>query len=109
MNVVVLLVLIVLRVLNYWNRDKFDQFGDAHLIHDEILQEHNWKIFNKLLKTLFNETLLNLFNDYYQQYMITNKIPSNKKTLRRFFFIVYVILFLFDLFYFLKNFSYNFV
>ena len=54
----------------YWNRDKFDQFGDAHLIHDTILHEPNWKIFNKLLKALFNDTLVNLFNDYYRQYVI---------------------------------------
>ena len=54
----------------YWNRDTFDQFGDAHLIHDSILEEQNWKIFNKLLKALFNQTFVNLFNDYYRQYMI---------------------------------------
>ncbi len=65
--------------INYWNRDKFDNFGDAHLIHDTVLQEHNWKIFNKLLRTLFNQTLLNLFNDYYRQYMITSKMPSKRK------------------------------
>lgn len=57
----------------YWNRDRFDQFGDAHLLHDTILQDHNWKIFNKLLKTLFNQTLLNTFNEYYQQYTIADK------------------------------------
>ena len=65
--------------IKYWNRDKFDNFGDAHLIHDTILQEQNWKIFNKLLRSLFNKTLLNSFNDYYRQYMITDKITSTKK------------------------------
>jgi hypothetical protein len=65
--------------IGYWNRDKFDQFGDAHLIHDSILQEGNWKIFTKLLKALFNETLVKLFNDYYQQYMIADKIPAKSK------------------------------
>ncbi|UJR14763.1 hypothetical protein I4U23_001753 [Adineta vaga] len=59
--------------INYWNRRSFHQFGDAHLIHDSILQEHNWKIFNKLLEFLFNKTLVNLFNDYHRQYMITDK------------------------------------
>jgi len=60
--------------IGYWNRDKFDQFGDAHLIHDSILQERNWKIFNKLLNALFSETLVKLFNDYYRQYLIADKI-----------------------------------
>ncbi len=65
--------------MNYWDRDKFDQFGDAHLKHDEILQEGNWKIFNKLLKALFNETLVQLFNDYHKQYMIIDKVSSQPK------------------------------
>ncbi|CAF3878821.1 unnamed protein product [Rotaria magnacalcarata] len=59
--------------IGYWNRDTFSQFGDAHLIHDTILEAHNWKIFNKLLKTLFNESLVNMFNDYHRQYMIKDK------------------------------------
>jgi hypothetical protein len=59
--------------ISFWNRDKFDLFGDAHLIHDTILQEHDWKIFNKLLRYLFNETLVQLFNDYHRQYMIVQK------------------------------------
>jgi hypothetical protein len=65
--------------IGYWNRDRFDQFGDAHLIHDSILQEKNWKIFNKLLNALFNETLVQLFNDYYRQYLIIDKILSTAK------------------------------
>ncbi|CAF3939949.1 unnamed protein product [Adineta steineri] len=59
--------------IKYWNRDKFDEFGDAHLIHDAILHEPNWIIFNRLLKTLFNGTLINLFNDYYKQYIIAKQ------------------------------------
>lgn len=59
--------------MDFWNRDKFDQFGDAHLKHDEILHEGNWKIFNKLLKSLFNDTMVTLFNDYYKQYMILGR------------------------------------
>lgn len=54
----------------YWNREKFDQFGDAHLIHDSILHEPHWKIFTKLLHALFNDTLVHSFNDYYRQYII---------------------------------------
>ena len=65
--------------IRYWDRDNFDNFGDAHLIHDTILQEQNWKIFNKLLRTVFNQSLLNLFNDYHRQYMITDKMPSKRK------------------------------
>jgi len=69
--------------MNFWDRDNFNQFGDAHLKHDEILQEGNWKIFNKLLKALFNETVVNLFNDYYKQYMIIDKVPEKKPNRRR--------------------------
>jgi len=65
--------------MNFWDRDNFDQFGDAHLKHDEILQEGNWKIFNKLLKKLFNDTLVTLFNDYHKQYMVLDKIPSKQR------------------------------
>jgi hypothetical protein len=65
--------------IGYWNRDKFDGFGDAHLIHDTILAEHNWKIFNKLLRALFNQSLLNLFNDYHRQYMIVDKLPLKQR------------------------------
>ena len=63
--------------ISYWNREKFDQFGDAHLIHDTILQEANWKVFNRLLNALFNQTIVNLFNDYYRQYMIGNSKPTS--------------------------------
>jgi hypothetical protein len=62
----------------YWNRDTFDQFGDAHLIHDAILEEANWKVFNRLLKALFNQTIINLFNDYYRQYKIANSKPTRR-------------------------------
>lgn len=61
--------------MNYWDRETFNEFGDAHLKHDEILEPGNWKIFNRLLKALFNETLVNLFNDYYKQYMIVQNPP----------------------------------
>ena len=65
--------------MNYWDRDNFDPFGDAHLKHDEILEAGNWRIFNRLLKALFNETLFTLFNDYYKQYMIVDKIPPKRR------------------------------
>lgn len=61
--------------MNYWDRETFDEFGDAHLKHDEILEAPNWKIFNRLLKALFNETLVTLFNDYYKQYMTIENPP----------------------------------
>ena len=54
----------------FWNRDKFDEFGDAHLMHDDVLQEANWKIFRKLLHALFNETS-EMFNDYYMQFRLS--------------------------------------
>ncbi len=65
--------------MSYWDRDNFDQFGDAHLKHDEILDAPNWKIFNRLLKALFNETLVTLFNDYYKQYMIVDRVPPKRR------------------------------
>lgn len=65
--------------MGFWDRDNFDQFGDAHLKHDEILEAGNWKIFNRLLKALFNETMVTLFNDYYKQYMIIDKVPPKRK------------------------------
>lgn len=65
--------------LQTWNRDKFDQFGDAHLYHDMILQESNWKVFNKLLNALFEKKLVQLFNDYYQQYVIAKHLPFKQK------------------------------
>ena len=62
--------------MKFWDREKFDEFGDTHMKHDEILVEGNWKIFTKLLKYLFNETTVNLFDDYYRQFMIIDKVPS---------------------------------
>ncbi|CAF3673230.1 unnamed protein product [Adineta steineri] len=58
-----------------WNRDEFNQFNDAHLKHDEMLEANNWKIFNKLLKFLFSGPMVTLFNDYYQQYLVLDKMP----------------------------------
>ncbi|CAF1365751.1 unnamed protein product, partial [Didymodactylos carnosus] len=31
--------------LNFWDRSNFSQFGDSHLKHDEILEDHTWAIF----------------------------------------------------------------
>ncbi len=69
--------------MGYWDRSNFDQFGDAHLKHDEILDAGNWKIFNKLLKALFNTTMVTLFNDYYKQYIILDVMPRPPQQGRR--------------------------
>lgn len=61
----------------YWNRDNFDGFGDAHLIHDTILLKPNWIVFNKLLRSLFNETTVELLNHYYRQYIIAGTTTSS--------------------------------
>ena len=66
--------------ISRWNSDNFDQYGDAHLIHDAILLERNWKIFNKLLNYLFTPNLVQVFNDYYQQYLIADKVFPTPKT-----------------------------
>ena len=69
--------------MNYWDRETFNEFGDAHLKHDEILEAGNWKIFNRLLKALFNESLVTSFNDYYKQYMVVQKPPPLRPGKRR--------------------------
>ncbi|CAF1020124.1 unnamed protein product [Adineta ricciae] len=58
-----------------WDQNNFDRYGDAHLIHDEVLSEHNWKIFKKFLTALFNQTMVTLFDDYFKQYMINDPFP----------------------------------
>ncbi|CAF1619069.1 unnamed protein product [Adineta ricciae] len=74
--------------ISYWNRPSFKEFGDAHLIHDTILQSRNWKVFNRLLETLFNETLVNLFNDYHRQFMIAERIILKQKRSMLFSFFI---------------------
>ena len=64
----------------YWNRDSFDGFGDAHLIHDAILLKPNWIVFNKLLRSIFNETTVELLIDYYRQYIIAGTTSPTERT-----------------------------
>ncbi|CAF1965509.1 unnamed protein product, partial [Rotaria magnacalcarata] len=59
--------------ISYWNRSSFDQFGDAHLPHDEIFTPHYWEILNKLLRFLFTDTQVNIFNRYYYTYKLSGK------------------------------------
>lgn len=64
---------------SFWDRDAFDQFGDAHLFGDAVLLENNWRIFSKLLKSLFNETLVTTLNDYYRQYVIAGTTVTKQR------------------------------
>jgi hypothetical protein len=56
-----------------WNRSSFEQFGDAHLPHDDIFEPSNWEILNKLLRFLFTDSQVDMLNQYYKQYSNLNK------------------------------------
>jgi hypothetical protein len=53
-----------------WNKTSFEQFGDAHLPHDDVFIPYKWDILNNLLRFLFTSSQVNLFNKYYQLYNI---------------------------------------
>ncbi|CAM2716054.1 unnamed protein product [Rotaria socialis] len=55
----------------FWQPHKFKQFGDAHIMHDEIFDSNNWAGFKKLLHYMFNSSLVNEFDLYYKQFAIT--------------------------------------
>ena len=54
-----------------WYPQRLKQFGDAHIIHDEIFDSYRWSSFRNLLGFLFNSSLTNDFILYYQQFLIT--------------------------------------
>ena len=56
--------------LLYWNKSNFEQFGDAHLPHDEIFTPTNWEIIRNLLTFLFNDFQVKIFDRYYEKYRI---------------------------------------
>ncbi|CAF1471008.1 unnamed protein product [Rotaria sordida] len=54
-----------------WESQRLKQFGDAHIIHDEIFDSYRWAIFKNLLVFLFNSSLANDFDFYYKQFVLT--------------------------------------
>lgn len=54
-----------------WTQRQLTQFGDAHLIHDEIFDSFRWTPFKNLLAYLFNSSLANDFDLYRTQFLLT--------------------------------------
>jgi hypothetical protein len=54
-----------------WDPQRIKQFGDAHIMHDEIFDSYRWSSFRNLLFFLFNSSLANEFTFYYQQFILT--------------------------------------
>ncbi len=54
-----------------WEKYRLSQYGDAHIIHDEIFDSYRWGIFRKLLAFLFDASLANDFDYYYKQFTLT--------------------------------------
>lgn len=54
-----------------WETHRLKQYGDAHIIHDEIFDSYRWGIFKKLLAFLFDQSLANDFDYYYKQFTLT--------------------------------------
>ncbi|CAF2022007.1 unnamed protein product [Rotaria magnacalcarata] len=55
----------------FWQPQRLKQFGDAHIMHDEIFDSNNWAGFKHLLHYMFNSSLVNEFDLYYKQFTIT--------------------------------------
>ena len=54
-----------------WEAQRVVQYGDAHLIHDEIFDSYRWSYFRHLIGYLFDSTLANRFELYYKQFVLT--------------------------------------
>ena len=61
-----------------WDLQRIKQFGDAHLIHDEIFNSYRWTSFKNLLVFLFNTSLTNDFTNYYQIFILTLRDKPEK-------------------------------
>ena len=53
-----------------WQIPYVKQYGDAHIIHDEIFDSYRWSIFKHLINYLFNPTLANDIEFYYKQFTL---------------------------------------
>ena len=61
-----------------WQPQKIKQYGDVHLVHDQIFQAYRWKLFQNLLGILFQPTLINEIEQYYQKFNSTLTVQSNE-------------------------------
>jgi hypothetical protein len=58
---------------NWFNQKQLIYLTDFHSFHDDVFQ--NWKYMQMFLKNIFNQSLTNLFDDYYFEYInIRNKL-----------------------------------
>ena len=57
--------------IHMWDMNKLKEYGDAHIIHDEIFVLYNWIRFQNLLRFLFNTSLVNDFDYYYKQFTLS--------------------------------------
>ena len=57
--------------LQAWEPARFKEYGDAHIIHDEIFDSYRWSPFKRLLDFLFDQNLANDFDFYYKQFTLT--------------------------------------
>jgi len=61
-----------------WTAQRMKDFGDAHIIHDEIFDMHRWNRFKHLLNYLFEPSLVADFDFYYKQFsLFVNGKPTN--------------------------------
>lgn len=61
-----------------WRPGKIKEYGDAHLIHDEIFQVHRWKLMHNLLDLLFQPSLVNQFDHFYEKFKLTLSVKSDE-------------------------------
>ncbi|CAF3948976.1 unnamed protein product [Rotaria sp. Silwood1] len=54
-----------------WKLEQLKRYGDAHLIHDEIFSLYQYAMFKNLLFYMFNSSLVNDFDLYYKEFLLT--------------------------------------
>jgi hypothetical protein len=54
-----------------WDQSRLKQFGDAHVVHDEIFLPFRWILFRNLLLFLFNSSLTSDFDLYHKQFILS--------------------------------------
>ncbi len=61
-----------------WEKQRLKEYGDAHIIHDEIFDSYRWAPFKNLLAFLFDSILADDFYFYYKQFTLTLKEPPKE-------------------------------
>ncbi|CAF3493178.1 unnamed protein product [Rotaria sp. Silwood1] len=54
-----------------WKLEQLKRYDDAHLIHDEIFSSYQYSMFKNLLFYIFNSSLVNDFDLYYKEFLLT--------------------------------------